>query len=259
MAIRFQTLFELVVDKEAMVDNYVELEGVGSLSFWNVRLRRQLKDEEMGVFLALLVELYGLKGVGTEEDEMRWLDSSSGKFSVKSFYQIIKGGREAVVPRKLIWFSGIPTKVSFFVWTTALNRILTIDNLVRRGWVLVNRCCMCGMAAESVDHLMLHCVVASQLWALIFALFGLLWAQPGTVSAALWSWSRGRVGRRRQKAWFFAPHCLMWLIWLERNRRTFQDVSMPVFRLKSTLLSWVSGRVEPDLSFFLDFIDGLAV
>ena len=86
---------------------------------------------------------------------------------------------------------------------------------------------------------------------------------PGTVNAALWSWSGGRVGRKRRKAWIFAPHCLMWLIWLERNRRTFQDVFMPVSRLKSTLLSillsWVSGRVEPDLDFFLDFIDGLAV
>ena len=70
------------------------------------------------------------------------------------------------------------------------------------------------------------------------------------------------MGRRRRKAWCFAPHCLMWLIWLERNRRTFQDVSLPVNRLKSALLSillsWVSGRVEPDLSFFLDFVDGLA-
>ena len=54
----------------------------------------------------------------------------------------------------------------------------------------------------------------------------------------------------------------MWLIWLERNRRTFQDVVVPVHRLKSALLSillsWVSGRVDPELNVFLDFIDGLA-
>ena len=69
------------------------------------------------------------------------------------------------------------------------------------------------------------------------------------------------MGRRRRKAWFFAPHCLMWNIWLERNRRTFRDVIVPTSRLKSsfmsTLLSWVTGRVDPNLSFFLDFFDDL--
>ena len=88
------------------------------------------------------------------------------------------------------------------------------------------------------------------------------WVQPETVASALGSWFGGRVGKRRRKAWVFAPLCLMWTIWLERNRRTFRDSVVVVSRLKSLLLSvlisWVSGRVEPDLSFFLDVIDGLA-
>ena len=152
---------------------------------------------------------------------------------------------------------GIPPKVSFFVWAAALNRILTIDNLIKRQWILVNRCCLCCADAESVDHLLLHCSVASQLWALVFSIFGVTWVQPSLVSSALWSWQGGRVGRRRRKVWFFAPHCLMWILWLERNRRTFQDSAVSIIRLKSwflsILLSWVSSRVEPDLSFFLDF------
>ena len=130
------------------------------------------------------------------------------------------------------------------------------------GVVLANWCCMCGLAGESVDHLLVHCSVASQPWSLVFAIFGMTWVQPGSVALMLWSWSGGRVGKRRQKAWTFAPFCLMWLIWLERNRRVFRDTAVPVFRLKSRflsiLLSWVSGRVKPDVSFFLDFIDVLA-
>ena len=31
-----------------------------------------------------------------------------------------------------------------FLWTTARDRILTIDNLVKRGQSLVNRCCLCS-------------------------------------------------------------------------------------------------------------------
>ena len=121
---------------------------------------------------------------------------------------------------------------------------------------------MYGSAAETVDHLLVHCSFASQLWSLIFSMFGLQWVQSGTVSSMLWSWSGGRVGKRRRKAWFFAAHCLMWLIWLEWNRPTFQDLSVSVVRLKSGflafLLFWVSGLVDPDLFSFLDFIDSLA-
>ena len=258
---RFHSLFELAQDKFAAVADYMERDGVGGQIFWNIRLRRQLKDEELGSFLVLVGKLYGLKGLGVGGDELCWLGSSCGKFSVKSFYQMLCGVRVSLVPWRSIWFPGLPPKVSFFVWIAALNRILTIDNLNRRGWVLVNRCCMCGSAEETVDHLLVHCSIASQLWSLIFALFGVTWVQSGSVSSVLWSWSGSHVGRSRRKAWFFAPHCLMWLIWLERNRRTFQDVSVSVTRLKSSflsiLLSWVCGRVEPDITFFLDFVDGL--
>ena len=57
----------------------------------------------------------------------------------------------------------------------------------------------------------------------------------------------------------YAPFCLMWTIWLERNRRTFQDVAISVMRLKNMflaiLLSWVSGRVNLDVYSFLDSFD----
>ena len=55
-------------------------------------------------------------------------------------------------------------------------------------------------ASETVDHLLLHYSVASQMWVLVFAIFGLTWVQAGLVAAVLSSWSGGRVGRRRRKA-----------------------------------------------------------
>ena len=159
---------------------------------------------------------------------MRWSGSSSGAFLVSSFYQLLVGEGAIDFPWRVIWFTGLPPKVSFFVWTAALNRILTFDNLMRRGWVLVNRCCMCETAGESVNHLLVHCSVAAQLWSIVLSIFGMSRVQSRTVVSVLQSWSGGRVGKRRRKVWFFAPHCLMWLIWLERNRRTFLDIAMVV-------------------------------
>ena len=50
--------------------------------------------------------------------------------------------------------------------------ILAIDNLVKRGFTLVNRCCMCRCCGESVDHLLLHCELGLALLSVVFQMFG---------------------------------------------------------------------------------------
>ncbi|THG16307.1 hypothetical protein TEA_022571 [Camellia sinensis var. sinensis] len=62
------------------------------------------------------------------------------------------------------------------------------------------------------------------------------YAKKGTVLEVLQSWAGGRVGRRYRKASLLAGHCLIWLIWLEHNRRTFQGVSLSVLWLERWLL-----------------------
>ena len=69
----------------------------------------------------------------------------------------------------------MPTKVSFFLWTAALGRILTIDNLRRYQVVVVDLYCMCKRGEETIDHLIMHCPIARELWNLVFPLFGVQW------------------------------------------------------------------------------------
>ena len=67
------------------------------------------------------------------------------------------------------------------------------------------------------------------------------------------------VGGGGERAWLLTPFCLMWLLWLERNRRTFLAVSHSVSwlqsRLSLVLYNWLEGRVDLDLFTFLDFLD----
>ena len=53
-----------------------------------------------------------------------------------------------------------PKRVTFFVWTAVHGQILTLDNLMLRGRILVTRYCMCHWNEEIVDHLLLHCLIA---------------------------------------------------------------------------------------------------
>jgi hypothetical protein len=48
-----------------------------------------------------------------------------------------------------------------------------MDNLRKRHVLVVDWCCMCKNSVESVDHLLLHCEIASSLWNTIFRCVGL--------------------------------------------------------------------------------------
>ena len=94
-------------------------------------------------------------------------------------------------------------------------------------------------------------------------MFGMVWVQPGSVVEVLRSWKGGWVGRVRKRVWDWVPLCIMWLIWLERNRRTFEDVSETIVRLKGKLLAvllfWDPGISSPDACSFIEFLDKLAM
>lgn len=71
----------------------------------------------------------------------------------------------------------------FFGWCAARGKILTIDNLIQRRRIIFDWCCMCKGDAGTVDHLLIHCPVAWELWSLVFSWVGLSGPYRGT------SWS----------------------------------------------------------------------
>uniref|UniRef100_A0A7N2M2F3 Hexosyltransferase n=1 Tax=Quercus lobata TaxID=97700 RepID=A0A7N2M2F3_QUELO len=63
----------------------------------------------------------------------------------------------------------------------------------------------------------------------------LKWVMPKNVVSLLsawWNW----LGSHTSNVWNMVPACLMWLIWKERNARTFEDIERPVDCVKSLLL-----------------------
>ena len=108
------------------------------------------------------------------------------------------------------------------MWTAAHGKILKLDNLMLCGFILVNRCCLCCSNTESVDHLLLLCPIAHSLWMYMLRLFGIEWVMPGSVVDLLFCWYHW-LGKHSSNIWDLVPGCLMWTIWTERDRRTFED------------------------------------
>ena len=151
---------------------------------------------------------------------------------------------------KMVWQSKVPPWVAFFSWTAALGKILITNNLQRRYFVVLEWCYMCKRCGESVDHLLLHCPIAYEMWSVVFCLFGICWVIPQRVVDLLDSWSCNFRRHHNIAIWRIVPHYLMWCIWQERNNRSFEGCERSILQFKSfyffTLLKWC--LVSPSFS-----------
>ena len=100
-----------------------------------------------------------------------------------------------------------------------------------RGRPLASWCCMCCCDGESVDHLLLHCPVTHSLWTFMIQAFGIHWIMPGSVASLLSCWHQW-LGNLNSDIWNLVPGCLMWIVWLERNCRSFEDNEKMLDELK---------------------------
>lgn len=72
-----------------------------------------------------------------EADNIAWRWSSKGVFYVHSFLSF-----EDINNTEFdsLWISKIPLKIKLFMQLVRKNRILTKDNLIKRGWIESDEC-----------------------------------------------------------------------------------------------------------------------
>lgn len=78
---------------------------------------------------------------------------------------------------------------SLFVREAAHGKVLTIGNLRKGGFCLIDWCYLCKSDGESVDHVLLHCSVARGLWSYVLCMLN-SWVMPRRVVDVLRCWKR---------------------------------------------------------------------
>ena len=165
----FPSLFDLVGSKDAWVADYWV--PMGEEGGWTLHFLRPFNDWEVERFLS---SIQGKRLDADVEDRMVWKETKNEIFTVKSLYKSLVHSSAVSFPCNIIWSPYVPTKVSFFAWETSWEKVLTQDQLKRRGWILANRCCLCCVEEETINHILVHCFKAKILWDLVFSLFGLI-------------------------------------------------------------------------------------
>lgn len=134
----------------------------------------------------------------------------------------------------------MPLKVKAFSWLVIKNRILTKDNLSKKGWKGAKFCEFCDYE-ESVNHLFFFCSLAKFLWNIVGCALGNQ-RDPISFFDLCQNWLSSYTGKDRVVV-LLGTAALLWSIWKTRNKSCFQSV-MPrdptdiIFLVCSLLYSW---------------------
>ncbi|RVW12831.1 hypothetical protein CK203_113433 [Vitis vinifera] len=154
---------------------------------WNLNFRRNLSDSKIEDLEGLMRSLDELHLSPSVPDARFWPLSSSGLFSVKSFFLALSqsSGFPQDFPLKFVRNSQVPFKVKSFVLLVAHKKVNTNDILqVRRPYKALSPdiCILCMKHGESADHLFLHCSLTIGLWHRLFQLTKMDWVPPRSIS-----------------------------------------------------------------------------
>ncbi|KAF7124055.1 hypothetical protein RHSIM_Rhsim12G0011300 [Rhododendron simsii] len=105
-------------------------------------------------------KIYGLETQGNGQDRLIWQGCSSGKFTVKSIYEMANRSNADKDPIfELIWRDVAPPRVQCFGLLTYLGRVKTSEYLLRIGVITDAKqaiCKFCSYDFESLDHMFIH-------------------------------------------------------------------------------------------------------
>ena len=91
-------------------------------------------------------------------------------------------------------------KVAFFAWEASWGKVLTLEQLHRKGHSVASRYFLCLSEAKTVDHFLLHCAKTRVLSNLLFSFFGVVWILSCSVKETLLGWHGAFVGKTHKKA-----------------------------------------------------------
>ena len=122
LCVSFPSLFALSVDKEEWVADIWDSLAEGGWGGWNPCFSRAFNDWEVEEAERFLEWLHGKRVLGDVDDMVSWIETKSGKFSVKSLNFALEAGCPSLFPSSCIWNVCVQPKISFFVWEATWDK-----------------------------------------------------------------------------------------------------------------------------------------
>ncbi|XP_071694113.1 uncharacterized protein [Rutidosis leptorrhynchoides] len=185
--------------------------------------------------LESLVELLeGYKFDSNRRDKWRWTLASNGRFTVKKL--------SVIIDEHLLG-------MEIFAWRVSKKRIPVRTELDKRGIDLHSvRCPLCDDDVESVDHSLIFCSHAIEVWNRVFGWWGLGNFTNFSIEEILSGKASGHMSPLGAKVWQAIGWVSVYFIWKNRNIKVFQGKSrtapMTLNEIQTKSFEWISQRIR---------------
>jgi hypothetical protein len=120
--------------------------------------------EELQQYITLWEEIWNVPRDENWEDEIKWRWTQDSQYTTQSAYQIQFVGWQKKLSFRHIWAAKTEPKVKLFVWILIQHKILTANNLAKRGWLHEPVCKLCNSCPETPIHFRLECTFTRNVW-----------------------------------------------------------------------------------------------
>ncbi|GJX33427.1 RNA-directed DNA polymerase, eukaryota, reverse transcriptase zinc-binding domain protein [Tanacetum coccineum] len=161
--------------------------------------------------------------IDPSEDTCVWNLGPNGTFTVNDARNIIDQKTLPSLP-STSWDKIIPHKVNIFMWRLSLDRLPHRLNLSLCGMdIPAISCSSCNANVESANHIFFECIIASDLWKLVYR-----WCEIPFVQAlsfeAFKDWlSSWHAPKEKKYQLFIISTSVIWWLWRFRNSVTFNS------------------------------------
>jgi hypothetical protein len=124
---------------------------------WISHITPILTIAELNEFILLWEEITLVARVEDSEDEIKWKWTPDGQYTTQSAYQIQFRGQYKKLASTPIWRAKAEPKFRIFAWILLQHKILTANNLAKRGWPHEPVCKLCQTSLETPTHLCMDC------------------------------------------------------------------------------------------------------
>ncbi|GKD03865.1 RNA-directed DNA polymerase, eukaryota [Tanacetum coccineum] len=155
----------------------------------------------------------GQLNIVARENTCVWNLGPNGTFTVKDARNIIDQKTLPFLPSNS-WDKIIPRKVNIFICRLSLDRLPHRLNLSFRGMDITTiSCSFCNANVESANHILFECIIASDLWKLVYRWCEILFVQALSFEAFKHWLSSCHAPKEKKHTLFIISISVLWWLW----------------------------------------------
>ncbi|XP_071713331.1 uncharacterized protein [Rutidosis leptorrhynchoides] len=199
-----------------------------------------------------------------EADSWMWKMAPNGRFTTKLLNETIEEVRNMGSSLRIKTQRNYltPKKVEVFIWRARLRRLPIRVELDKRGVDLDSVLCrLCNNGIESVEHTLILCQQALEVWERVVKWCGLSNVTNLSIGEAFLGRSTQQLSPIQKDVWQVVEWTCGYLIWKNRNQKIFKNKSwngaLALNKIQIKSFDWISRRIKGKSVDWLSWLSNL--